>query len=285
MPNSSPMFLEVEDIFAIGAAQQSRRKSSLKEPLNYTNRAITTFVESVTKMNESVLIPSKLRDVEVRDMDATSLMPVNSDLYSFYQMLNSVKQDLFSNSKFNGSFMLGNSTNNSGSNSGRVTPTGSLSRRASTIGMYGSSSPTSTPVPNSNGRLVPPTSLALERRLSTSYMLNGGGGGDLSPDFALNSPSPTIPMITPTVTTTALLLSPSSPSSPSPFGYRAESMSNLLAAIGYDECESTNSEERVQQITSCFTYHLNALYTILGHFTRGANYITRRYQEETQELC
>ncbi|KAJ6218857.1 hypothetical protein RDWZM_004669 [Blomia tropicalis] len=261
MPNSSPMFLEVEDIFAIGAAQQSRRKSSLKEPLNYTNRAITTFVESVTKMNESVLIPSKLRDVEVRDMDATSLMPVNSDLYSFYQMLNSVKQDLFSNSKFNGSFMLGNSTNNSGSNSGRVTPTGS------------------------NGRLVPPTSLALERRLSTSYMLNGGGGGDLSPDFALNSPSPTIPMITPTVTTTALLLSPSSPSSPSPFGYRAESMSNLLAAIGYDECESTNSEERVQQITSCFTHHLNALYTILGHFTRGANYITRRYQEETQELC
>lgn len=293
MPNSSPFYLEVEDIFAIGAEQQSRRKSSAKEPLSYTNRAITSFMESVVKMNEAVLVPSKLRDIEVRECDATNMMPVNSDLYSFFQMLNTVRQDLFSNSKYHSAFLVANgnpSGNNSGQNSGRVTPTGSLSRRASTNGMYGqggspASTPTS-PMSNGNGRtLMPPNTLSFERKLSSSCSLSS----DLSPDLMSNSTHSNGNGIT----NGNSLLSPNSilsPGSISPvplgLGSRSTSLSSLLAAVSLDsdQSEVCSSEERVQQITSCFAHHLSALYTILGHFSRSANYITRRYQEETEGL-
>lgn len=279
MPNSTPMYLEVEDIFALSAEQTSRRKSTSKEPLNYTNRAIMTFVEAVAKMNEAVLVPSKLRDIEVRESDSLTLMPINSDLYSFFQMLNNAHQDLFSSSNFQSAFMPAASANNSGQNSGRVTPTHSMSRRSSGIGMYGQLS-----VPASNGSLTngtngsrtlaPPSSLLFERKLS-QHSLNG----DSSPDLLAGTAPPPPPA----------LLSPSS-LSPLPllsFNSRAASFNSLLAAVaGPDEgVEPSGSEERVQTITTCFMHHLTALYTILGHFTRGANYITRRYQEETEDNC
>ena len=280
MPNSSPIFLEVEDIFAIGAEQQSRRKSTAAlEPTNYTNRAITSFLEAVAKMNEAVLVPSKLRDVEVRECDVTSSLPANTDLYSFFQMLNTVRQDLFSNSKYHNAFNLNApSNNNSGPNSGRVTPTGSLSRRASTIGMYGQSTnhtintPAISPMANGNSNgnrtLMPPNSLSFERKISNSSI-----NGDISPDLMTSSASSN---------GTSLFLSPSSPV-PLSFVSPSPSLNNLLANLGLDDLSTeSNSEERVQQITACFTHHLTALYTILGHFTRSANYITRRYQEETE---
>jgi len=270
----------VEDIFAIGAEQQSRRKSSTKESLNYTNRAIMTFMESVNKMNDAVLVPSKLRDIEVRECDVTSLLPLNADLYSVYQMLNTVRQDLFSTSKYNSAFLPSGAS--SGQNSGRVSPTGSLSRRSSTIGMYGggSTSPASTPTsPPGNGSisartLMPPNTLLIERKLSSSSSLNG----DVSPDYNSTHSNGN-------GTYGAMYLSPTSPSPvPLSSGSRCTSLTSLINAIGLDDSEPVSPEERAQQVTLCFMHHLNALYSILGHFTRGAKYITRRYQEETEGM-
>ncbi|KAH9398798.1 hypothetical protein TYRP_018609 [Tyrophagus putrescentiae] len=295
MPNSSPIYLEVDDIFAIGAEQTSRRKSFVSKDApstNCTSRAIATFMEAVGKMNEAVLVPSKLRDIEVPETDVSSLMPLNSDLFSFYTMLNTVRHELFSNNKYQNAFgVFPASGSNSGQNSGRVTPTGGLSRRASAINMYGTgtgggsplASPTS-PVAGNGRMLAPPATLSFERKLSNSSSFSGdllspelslslavgGGCANGNGNGASNGNG---------------FLSPSSPV-PLSLGSRTASLSSLLAAIGLDDGPDgpIGCDDRVAQITSCFMHHLTALYTILGHFTRAANYITRRYKEETEDI-
>ncbi|XP_074601415.1 uncharacterized protein LOC141855331 [Brevipalpus obovatus] len=60
-------------------------------------RNMDRFIRSVNNMNSTVLVPSKLRDMDVvSDKTCRSVPPclVNADLYTFYNMLNEVKQDL-----------------------------------------------------------------------------------------------------------------------------------------------------------------------------------------------
>jgi hypothetical protein len=90
---SSNNHLEIEDIYAIGE-ERSRRRSSCKESISYTNRVIDQFAESINMMNEAVLVPSKLRDIEVSETLDFEIAP-KTDLYQYYAMLNSVKDDLF----------------------------------------------------------------------------------------------------------------------------------------------------------------------------------------------
>lgn len=283
MPNSSPVYLEVENIFAIGAEQQSRRKSTagLKDPLNYTNRAIVTFVDAVSKMNEAVLVPSRLRDIEVREIDANDLMTNNSDLYSYYQMLNTAKQDLFSSVSYQTAFQPGvgaTGSNNSGASSGRVTPT-TLSRRSSMYGggpgFGGSSSPNGLNGTSSPRSLMPPS--MFERKLSGQFENGINNNGSSSPDRDLQQQvSSLLPGVGGGLTV------------PLTYGInRPPSLNNLLVTAGLDvpEGEVVAIEERVSSISACFMHHLTALYTILGHFTRAANYITRRYQEETEDAA
>ena len=58
------------------------------------------FVKSVNKMNSTVLVPSKLKDMDVvgnKILRQTGSIPpclLNVDLYSFYVMLNDVKEEL-----------------------------------------------------------------------------------------------------------------------------------------------------------------------------------------------
>lgn len=285
MPNSSPIYLEVENIFAIGAEQQSRRKSSAgikADPLNYTNRALFTFVDAVGKMNEAVLVPSRLRDIEVREVDANDLMSGNSDLYSYFQMLNTAKQDLFSSTSYQTAFQPGVgangiSSNNSGASSGRVTPT-TLSRRSSMYGggpgFGGTSSPNGLNGTSSPRNLMPPS--MFERKLSGTFENgnnNSNNNGSISPERDLQQQvSSLLPGVGLTV--------------PLTYGVnRPPSLNSLLVTAGLDvpEGEVVGIDERVSSISACFMHHLTALYTILGHFTRAANYITRRYQEETED--
>lgn len=284
MQNSSPNHLEVDDVLILGAEQQSRRKSQLNLNLvgsnsksesynhnSYTNRAIMAFVDAVSKMNDEVLVPSRLRDIEVRETDATELMPTNSDLYSFFQMLNTVKNDLFSSSLFFKTFQPNPSASNSGQNSGRVTPTHSLSRRSSySVGSSnGINNSTITNGTQTNGTKISPTLLLpptqFDRKLSSPCPMMHSSMDDSPSD--LLSPSLLLP---------SLSLS---------YVSRATSLSTLLAAAGhtFDDGNDT-SEDRVQQIIGCFMYHLSALYTIMGHLTKAAKYITKRYQEETNDL-
>ncbi|ESO98854.1 hypothetical protein LOTGIDRAFT_113945 [Lottia gigantea] len=71
--------------------------------------ALCKFVGAVKNMDEAVMIPSKLRDMEVGETDLAILepnnnksdlpkMPTGADLYSFYSMLNTVKHEIISGS-------------------------------------------------------------------------------------------------------------------------------------------------------------------------------------------
>ncbi|XP_053213831.1 mid1-interacting protein 1-like [Panonychus citri] len=72
------------------------------------------FVKSVNNMNSTVLVPSKLRDMDIvgnKISSCTGSIPpclANADMYSFYVMMNDVKEELLwgpsSISTFGGSF-------------------------------------------------------------------------------------------------------------------------------------------------------------------------------------
>jgi len=55
----------------------------------YNNHIIENFIESVNEMNGTVLIPSKLRDLDVTQNE------LNDDLHQYFRMINTVKRDLF----------------------------------------------------------------------------------------------------------------------------------------------------------------------------------------------
>ena len=55
----------------------------------YNNHIIENFIESVNEMNGTVLIPSKLRDLDVAQNE------LNDDLHQYFRMINTVKRDLF----------------------------------------------------------------------------------------------------------------------------------------------------------------------------------------------
>ena len=75
------------------------RSLSEEEQHLYNHHIIENFVESVREMNDVVLIPSKLKDLDQAQPQAgisdSKYVVLNDDLYSYYQMINVVKNDLF----------------------------------------------------------------------------------------------------------------------------------------------------------------------------------------------
>lgn len=303
-----PFILTTDDVLTQGAELQSRRKSQSAigtqvtsnvsgstgngSTYNYTNRAIISFVDAIDRMNEEVLVPSRLRDLEVRETDVTEMLPVNADLYSYYQLLNTVKTDLFSSSLYYKTFRPISSGQNSGQNSGRVTPTFSRSRRSSyslsnTTGATTSTTASTTTTTATNRTsptlLTPPTNF--DRKMSSPCLM--GNGECTSPPVS-------------TTITNDFLLPPGQgfnqpfllPQLSLSYVSRQTSLSSLLNAVNNLTLTDSNAtsdcdlpaDERVQQITSCFLYHLSALYTIMGHFTKTAQYITKRYHEQMENL-
>lgn len=58
------------------------------------------FLKSVNNLNSTILVPSKLRDMDIvtgKNVDSSLNIPLclrNTDLYTFYIMLNEVKNEL-----------------------------------------------------------------------------------------------------------------------------------------------------------------------------------------------
>src|SRR5699024_9060962 len=64
----------------------------------YNHHIIENFVESVREMNDVVLIPSKLKDLDPSvpaPGAGMKYVTLNDDLFSYFQMINVVKNDLF----------------------------------------------------------------------------------------------------------------------------------------------------------------------------------------------
>ena len=202
MPNTNSNQLEVEDIYAIGE-ERSRRRSSTKEPISYTNRAIDRFAEAINAMNEAVLVPSKLKDIEVSIEESNEVLEFDiapkTDLYQYYSMLNSVKDDLFNGLSIGDEIIVnGNNTNSNNS-------------------------------VNLNNNNNNATNGRWDRQQS---------------DEAFNS---------------------------------LTSLSSLSISL---DGEPVSFEDRASQLMSVFMQHLQSLYGILNHFSKAAEYITKRYQQE-----
>ena len=197
MPNTTSNQLEVEDIYAIGE-ERSRRRSSTKEPISYTNRAIDRFAEAINAMNEAVLVPSKLKDIEVSESEANDILDFDiapkTDLYQYYSMLNNVKDDLFNGLSIGDDLLTNNNNNNNNYNN------------------------------NNNG--------------------NNSRWDRQQSDEAFNS---------------------------------LTSFSSLSVSI---DGEPVSFEDRANQLMSVFMQHLQSLYGILNHFSKAAEYITKRYHQE-----
>lgn len=87
------------------AQEVKQRKKSMADQhqTSYSNRVINHFVECIDQMNQVVLIPSKLIDIEVPNdglsgENSGCLIPPGTDLFQYYQMLNSVRNDIYSGS-------------------------------------------------------------------------------------------------------------------------------------------------------------------------------------------
>jgi len=75
---------------SFSARFMKQQKFTKEDQQIYNNHIIENFIESVKEMNGAVLIPSKLRDLENPDSHLG-----NDDLFNYYNMINTVKRDLF----------------------------------------------------------------------------------------------------------------------------------------------------------------------------------------------
>ncbi|XP_054160140.1 uncharacterized protein DDB_G0287625-like [Oppia nitens] len=217
MSNTSGNHLKVEDIYAIGE-HRSRRRSSCKETNIYTNRVMTNFADAVKAMNDAVLLPSKLKDIELTETEAATVtesldidIASKTDLFQYYVLLNNVKDDLFSgstNSTDDHQFMINSNNNNTNNHN-------------NSNGNYNSSSST----PNNNNN-------------------NNRWDRQQSDD-----------------------------------AFQSLSSLSSLSALSLDG-DPVTFEDRANQLMSVFMQHLQSLYGILQQFSKVADYITKRYQQE-----
>ncbi|XP_054160043.1 uncharacterized protein DDB_G0287625-like [Oppia nitens] len=228
MSNTSGNHLKVEDIYAIGE-HRSRCRSSYKDAIIYTNRVMTNFADAVKGMNDAVLLPSKLKDIELTETEATTVtesldidIASKTDLFQYYVLLNNIKDDLFNgstNSTDDHQFMINSNNNNY---SFTTNNNNHNNNHNNSNGNYSSSSSSSTPNNNNNNRW--------DRQQSDD-------------------------------------------------AFQSLSSLSSLSALSLDG-DPVTFEDRANQLMSVFMQHLQSLYGILQQFSKVADYITKRYQQE-----
>ena len=88
--NSGLKLIKLTEMYPSFAKKFVERQRFTEEDQQiYNNHIIENFIERVNEMNGTVLIPSKLKDLE------NPQNPLNEDLYQCFRMINTVKRDLF----------------------------------------------------------------------------------------------------------------------------------------------------------------------------------------------
>lgn len=236
------------------------RSLSEEEQHLYNHHIIENFVESVREMNDVVLIPSKLKDLDSTQSAVTTVSPskyvvLNDDLYSYYQMINVVKNDLFEphNHEARSSMYFS-------------MPKRKISRREQKSNGHSrnvSASNLNALLTNGNSFSNGNNSAAQSNGYSNGQTDNAGivplaaiSNGDSSNSSTCSSNG--------TASAAAVNNGPQSPTA--------------LVPLTSDQLIGQNSK----QLTVQFIHHLHSLYTILEHFTSAADFITERYQTEVE---
>lgn len=279
------------------------------------NHIIENFIDSVREMNDVVLIPSKLKDLEPlpstttaaansngnsntisnaisnaigqqRSSAATKFSLLNDDLYSYYQMINIIKNDLFmdssnqhQNSYQSYSSCLANNFSNDMNNLFKM-PKRKISRQqqrqnsttTTTNAANGSSINGANERFTAQSRSVSSNNLVSMYHGTTAAAVNyqtqtsqtSSNGGRTSPGLSSSSSSSDngIDMNDNDSTTAAAL-----------------TMMMLPQSINGQQQPHLNA----RQLTIQFINHLHSLYSILEHFTQAADLIIERYLNEFEE--
>lgn len=220
------------------------RSLSEEEQHLYNHHIIENFVESVREMNDVVLIPSKLKDLDPSQLPASlpidKYVVLNDDLYSYYQMINVVKNDLFE------------PHNNESKSMYFSMPKRKISRRETKTNLTRNMS-SSNLMQSSNGFL------------GNSNGSTNGNGAQSNGHSSQENGSSSNGATTPNGDTAGSDTSSSPPPTP-------------LAPLTSDQLIGQNAK----QLTVQFIHHLHSLYTIIEHFTSAADFITERYQTEVE---
>lgn len=236
------------------------RSLSEEEQHLYNHHIIENFVESVREMNDVVLIPSKLKDLDLSTtgMSNGNFVTLNDDLYSYYQMINVVKNDLFEPHKdfeMKKHFLM--PKRKMSRQHRREQEQQQQQQQTSSLGHHRNLSSSS--LSNmSNGYSNGVSGHTSATNQQQQAELNGDSMETMSNGSSGSSDSGTIVGPTTTATTATAAAVPLS--------------SEQL--IG----------QSAKQMTVQFIHHLHSLYTILEHFTSAADFITERYTREVETL-
>lgn len=263
---------------------------SEEEQQFYNHHIIENFIESVREMNNVVLIPSKLKDLDptIPSSNATTAntMPtflngiqinsnnsnaskfsLNDDLYSYYKMINIVKNDLFESQadldqnkkiflmpkrKLSRQFRHQNSVNS--------TSNGLNTRSVSTSSLY---SLMMNGCNQTNERHSP--SLDLNQPMASENGISNDDSMIIADDNTNNNNTDHDTTI---MSKTASIQS-----------CNGNVASTNFAPLSSEQLIGQNAK----QLTIQFIHHLHSLYTILEHFTQAADFITERYTNEFEQ--
>jgi len=211
----------------------------------YNHHIIENFIESVKEMNNAVLIPSKLKDLDT-DRDKIQLQ-LDDDLYEYYSMINTVKRDLFephiqedvNNSVFTpkrkiSRALIQRKEENKPPKERKVSPPGAVNGHQ-----------------NHNNNHIPVLPLLDNKSLMNGHNGHQNGSGKLSPVSSRVSSCSDLGSI----------------------GQESDQTADSL--------KGQNSA----QLTDQFIHHLHSMYHILEHFTKAADYITEQYIEQVEGMA
>lgn len=258
----------------------------------YNHHIIENFIESVREMNDAVLIPSKLKDLEpvaasaaaatttttaasnnnnlwngsniLANTTMNSNFALNDDLYSYYQMINVVKNDLFEPYSESDSKKI----------FGQV-PKRKISRQQRQQQRDAN---------NANiTRNISTSSLSSLLNGNMNANSNNNTNGNLSGNQSNSSGTTTpngqhSPPVVLDHTDYATELEP-----------QQQSQENGNILPNYHQFLPLSQEQLIQQqlnarqLTLQFNHHLHSLYAILDHFTQAADFITQSYIKECEQ--
>ncbi|XP_068201397.1 mid1-interacting protein 1 [Palaemon carinicauda] len=101
-PTSRMLYESVDNYHSMGFHDSSVRLNNPRDLNDFSSQSIVCamdrFVKAVNNMNETIMVPCRLIDMEVRTPKTSSKVPKllknGGDPYSYYSLLNSVKNDL-----------------------------------------------------------------------------------------------------------------------------------------------------------------------------------------------
>ncbi|KAH9507106.1 hypothetical protein DERF_011808 [Dermatophagoides farinae] len=255
--------------------QMSIQQHQQHQQFHTNNHIIENFIESVREMNDVVLIPSKLMDLEPKPSSSISnnnSTILNDDLYSYYQMINIIKNDLFDTSHRQQQYPMMNDSNNL-----FKVPKRKISRHQQHQQQQQQQQQQNHNCNNNHGHGIERSCHSRSVSSTNLASMYHGNGNGINNETRINYQTQ--------LSQTSSNNGHSSPVSASSSDNGIEMNDNTATMMMMMNSTTTTMNEchNARQLTIQFIHHLHSLYSILEHFTQAADIITERYTQEFEQ--